>query len=75
MQAGDLVGVGVLLIVWGLLGLAARGLVANRRGPLGGARAFWMRRGFYFAPPWLTLSIVTVGVGILLFAGVLAASH
>lgn len=49
-----------------------RRFIARRWGPLGSKHAFWMRKGFFFAPDWLSVPILAAGcvslsVGALLW--------
>lgn len=69
--------IGFGLLVAGLFGLwigggnlVARRIASRRWSPLGSERTFWMKKGIFLAPDWLSLPVFGVGC-VLLVVGTL----
>jgi len=73
MTPGGLAALGLVVLFWiGGMNLVARRYAERRFGRLGSPRAVWGRRGFFFAPDWMSYGVMALGAVILVVAGVWA---
>ena len=64
---------GLAVAVWlGGANVLFRRLVQREDGDLGGRHAIWFRNGFFYAPDWLSFTMIGIGVAIMAVAGVWA---